>query len=184
AIRPAPVQQAVRQPMQQAAAQPAESVRVVAHLSTLTPLDNAVDAVGSAAAETIDSILLAINAIPDAQDNAPRPLMALGSAAPAPARPVHVASLEPMAAPEIKPATAPQQPAVASDVAPANNVQLISQIQRGLASLGFYRGSIDGRPGDSMARAIREFENFHNYKLTGQVKPGLVSLLRNAGASI
>ncbi|MFN4211041.1 MAG: peptidoglycan-binding domain-containing protein, partial [Devosia sp.] len=69
-------------------------------------------------------------------------------------------------------------------VAPANNVQLVSQIQQGLASLGFYHGSIDGHPGDATAKAIREFENFHSYKVTGQVKPDLVGLLRQAGAEI
>ena len=74
--------------------------------------------------------------------------------------------------------------ATARELAPANDVELVSQIQRGLASLGFYHGSIDGHAGDSTARAIREFENFHSYQLTGQVKPDLVSLLRNAGASI
>jgi peptidoglycan hydrolase-like protein with peptidoglycan-binding domain len=85
---------------------------------------------------------------------------------------------------------APQQPvpdqtvAANATVAPANNLQLVTQIQRGLASLGFYHGSIDGHPGDATARAIREFENFHSYKVTGQIKPDLVGLLRDAGASI
>jgi peptidoglycan hydrolase-like protein with peptidoglycan-binding domain len=93
-----------------------------------------------------------------------------------------------MAAPQ--PVTAVQQQPVpdqtitATNVAPANNVQLVSQIQRGLASLGFYHGSIDGHPGDATAKAIREFENFHSYRVTGQVKPDLVGLLRDAGASI
>jgi peptidoglycan hydrolase-like protein with peptidoglycan-binding domain len=63
-------------------------------------------------------------------------------------------------------------------------VQLVSQIQRGLASLGFYHGAIDGHPGDATAKAIREFENFYRYQVTGQVKPDLVGLLRDAGASV
>jgi len=186
--RSAPAALVESQPVQQLAAVPVERAEVVARLPTLTPVDNAVDLVGNAAAETIDSILEAVNATPAAQSNPPRPAVALGSAAPAAAKPVQVASLEPMAAPAkpaaAKPAPAAQQPAAASNLAPANDVQLVTQIQRGLASLGFYHGSIDGRPGDSTARAIREFENFHNYKLTGQVKPDLVSLLRDAGASI
>ena len=73
-------------------------------------------------------------------------------------------------------ATAPLQP--------ANDTQLISQIQRGLASLGFYHAPIDGKPGESTAKAIREFENFHSYRVTGQVNPDLVGLLRDAGATI
>ena len=67
---------------------------------------------------------------------------------------------------------------------PATNKELVSEIQRGLASLGFFRGAIDGNPGPETARAIREFENFHRYKSTGQVQPDLIDLLRKAGATI
>ena len=187
AIRPAPVQRAVAQPVQQAAVQPVEQVQVVARLSSLTPVDEAVDTVGSAAAQTIDSILAAITPSPTAPAEMLRPKVALGSSGQTAPKPVQVASLEPMAAPVAapakEPAAAPQVAAV-SDLAPANDAKLVAQIQRGLASLGFYHGSIDGRPGDSTARAIREFENFHSYKLTGEVKPDLVTLLRDAGASI
>ncbi|MGV8833523.1 MAG: peptidoglycan-binding protein [Devosia sp.] len=185
AIRPAPIARPDTQPIKQALVQPVEQVQVIARLSTLSPVDNAVDTVGSAAAQTIDSILAAVSGTPAAQGTNPRPALALGSSASQPLpKPVQVASLEPMAAPVATPAPAPQQLATTSNVAPANNVELVTQIQRGLASLGFYHDSIDGRPGDSTARAIREFENFHSYKLTGQVKPDLVTLLRNAGASI
>jgi peptidoglycan hydrolase-like protein with peptidoglycan-binding domain len=182
AMQPAPVQQAV------AAPQPQAAVR----LPELTPVDNAVDAVGNAAAQTIDSIVAAVGGArpsPVAQGVAPTPALPMlaTTAQPMPA-PVQVASLEPMAAPQ--PVTAVQQEPVpdqvmaATTVAPANNVQLVSQIQRGLASLGFYHGSIDGHPGDATAKAIREFENFHSYRVTGEVKPDLVGLLRQAGASI
>ena len=92
------------------------------------------------------------------------PLMATPQAGQMPA-PVQLASLQPT-------------------VAPASNVQLVSTIQQGLASLGFYRGSIDGYAGDATARAIREFENFYSYRVTGQVNPDLVGLLRQAGAAI
>lgn len=185
ATRPEPVQQAVAQPVQPAPTQPVEQVKVIARLPTLTPVDNAVDTVGNAAAQTIDSIVAAVGGTPAAQGNSPRPAVALGSSAQPMPKPVQVASLEPLAAPTAAPATpAPQQVAGVSTGAPANDQQLVSQIQRGLASLGFYHGSIDGQPGDSTARAIREFENFHSYKLTGEVKPDLVSLLRSAGASI
>ena len=78
----------------------------------------------------------------------------------------------------------PDQMLAATDVLPANNLQLVSTIQKGLASLGFYHGSIDGHPGDATAKAIREFENFHSYKVTGQINPDLVGLLRQAGASV
>lgn len=169
--------------------------RVVARLPELSPVDVAVDTVGNAAAETIDSIVAAVgggNTPPaTAAAAAPAPAMALVAPAPQPEpKPVQVASLEPMAAP--KPVTALQSEPVpdrimtasTGSVPPANNVQLVSQIQRGLASLGFYHGSIDGHPGEATAKAIREFENFHSYKVTGQINPDLVGLLRQAGAEI
>lgn len=188
-VLPAPVQQAVVQP--QVAPQPvARADQVVARLPELSPVDDAVDTVGNAAAQTIDSIVAAVGGsrtTPAAQGVAPIPALPMlaTSAQPMPA-PVQVASLEPMAAP--RPVTAVEQPVanqqMAATVAPANNVQLVSQIQRGLASLGFYQGSIDGHPGDATAKAIREFENFHSYRVTGQIKPDLVGLLRDAGAAI
>ncbi|WP_193336532.1 peptidoglycan-binding domain-containing protein [Devosia beringensis] len=194
ATPPAPVT-ARPAPVQQAAVTPPEKVEVVARVASLTPVDTAVDTVGNAAAQTIDSILAAVTTTtPAAQGTTPRPAVALGSSAPvAPQpKPIQVASLEPMMAPAAAPVAAPvadvapQQVATttASTLAPANDVELVSKIQRGLASLGFYHGSIDGHPGDSTARAIREFENFHSYKLTGQVKPDLVVLLRDAGAAL
>lgn len=182
------VQQVAVQAMPQTAPQ---QDRVVARLPGPTPVDQAVDTVGEAAAETIDSIVAALGgtrSTPPAQGAAPVPALPMlaSSAQPMPP-PVQVASLEPMAAP------APvAQPQIMADqtmapnatVAPANNLQLVSQIQRGLASLGFYHGSIDGHPGEATAKAIREFENFHSYKVTGEIKPDLVGLLRDAGASV
>ena len=177
--RPAPiVQQTVAAPpvaQPQAVVQPVvQPDRVVARLPELSPVDEVVDTLGNAAAQTIDSIVAAVDGgrtTPPAPAVKPVPALPL-AATPQPQQqmpaPVQVASLQPMAAP----------------VAPANNVQLVSSIQRGLASLGFYHGSIDGHPGDATARAIREFENFHSYRVTGQVKPDLVELLRQAGAEI
>jgi len=168
AIQVAPVVQPAPVVVQQAS--------VAAQLPPLTPVDTVVDTVGSAAAQTIDSIVAAVdggrgNSVAAAASIPALPLVAPQQAMPAP---VQVASLE-----NTQPAAAQQ-----TQLAPANNTQLVSQIQKGLASLGFYHGSIDGHPGDSTARAIREFENFHSYRVTGQVNPDLVGLLRDAGASI
>ncbi len=174
-------------PVQAAALTPPAAIEPVARATSPDPVVTAVDTVGNAAAETIDSILAAVTATsPAAAATPPRPAMALGSSAPASAqpKPIQVASIEPMSAPAPVAEVAAPPVATARELAPANDVELVSQIQRGLASLGFYHGSIDGHAGDSTARAIREFENFHSYQLTGQVKPDLVSLLRNAGASI
>ena len=172
------VQQAVVvQPAPQVQIQPQpQPDRVVARLPALSPVDQAVDTIGNAAAQTIDSIVAAIDdgrttlAAPAVKPIPALPLTEASQQQQMPA-PVQVASLEPVAQP-------------AATIAPANNVQLVSQIQAGLASLGFYHGSIDGHPGDATARAIREFENFHSYKQTGQVSPDLVGLLRQAGAAI
>lgn len=200
AAQPAPVvQQAVAvqpAPAPQATVQPApQPDRVVARLPALSPVDQAVDTIGNAAAETIDSIVAAVDGgrtTPPAPAVKPVPALPLAAAPQAqqmPA-PVQVASLEPMAAPRpaapVQAQPVPDQTVAATTatVAPANNVQLVSTIQQGLASLGFYHGSIDGHPGDATAKAIREFENFHSYRVTGQVNPDLVGLLRQAGAAI
>ena len=74
--------------------------------------------------------------------------------------------------------------AAPASVPPATDAALVAQIQTGLASLGFFRGPIDGKPGPETARAIREFENFYRYRMTGQVQPDLVELLLKAGATI
>lgn len=178
-VPPAPVQQAV---VQQPVAPAPQADVVIARVAEVSPIDSAVDTVGTAAANTLDSIVAAVDggrSAPAPVQSAPVPQASLPAAT---AAPIQVASLEPMAAP--RPVTAVQSEPVAQTVLPANNVQLVSQIQKGLASLGFYRGSIDGHPGDATARAIREFENFHSYKVTGQINPDLVGLLRQAGASI
>lgn len=189
--QPAPVvQQAVAvQPAPQVQVQPTpQPDRVVARLPALSPVDQAVDTIGNAAAQTIDSIVAAIDdgrTTPAAPAVKPIPALPLAAVSqqqmPAP---VQVASLEPVAPPQPVTAVPDQTVAATTNVAPANNVQLVSQIQTGLASLGFYHGSIDGHPGDATAKAIREFENFHSYKQTGQVSPDLVGLLRQAGAAI
>lgn len=188
-ILPTPV--AAPQPQQVAVAPAPQQDLVVARLPELSPVDAAVDTVGNAAASTIDSIVAAVGGArgtPAAQGATPIPAMPLMATAAQP-MPAQVASLEPVAAPRpvtaVQAAPVPDQMmAATSTVAPANNVELVRQIQRGLASLGFYRGSIDGNPGEGTAKAIREFENFYSYKVTGQINPDLVGLLRDAGASI
>lgn len=67
---------------------------------------------------------------------------------------------------------------------PTQNRQLIENIQRGLASLGFLRGKIDGVAGEATAKAIRNFEVYYNYEVTGAVTPELIDLLTNAGAEV
>ncbi|MBN9335572.1 peptidoglycan-binding domain-containing protein [Devosia sp.] len=169
-VTPAPVQVAAS-PVQP---QPQQD-QVVARLPALSPVEQAVDTVGVAAASTIDSIVAAVDG-------------SRGTATPTSNPPVPTASLPapvqaaPQALVQTASSTVPQtQPRAAR---PATDGQLVADIQRGLASLGFFRGQIDGNPGPETARAIREFENFHRYKITGQVQPDLIDLLRKAGATI
>lgn len=64
------------------------------------------------------------------------------------------------------------------------DAELIKKIQRGLASLAFLHGPIDGVAGEATARAIRNFEVYNNYEVTGQVSPEMLDLLIEAGATI
>jgi peptidoglycan hydrolase-like protein with peptidoglycan-binding domain len=61
---------------------------------------------------------------------------------------------------------------------------LIAKVQRGLSSLGFLSGKVDGKPGEATAKAIRNFEVWNNYDVTGRVTPELLELLVGAGAEI
>lgn len=61
---------------------------------------------------------------------------------------------------------------------------IVSSVQRGLASLGFLHGPIDGVAGEATAKAIRTFETFYNYERTGRITPELPDLLVKAGATL
>ncbi|MDB5623041.1 MAG: hypothetical protein JWR39_1604 [Devosia sp.] len=170
--------------------------RPAATLPPVQPMTPAADPVVTAAAQSIDSIVAAVDggaAVPQpaaSRQVAAPPALAATSAPPSQPmpEPIQVASLEPMALPAASPGLAASDPAdqvmAATSLPPANNTQLVSQIQRGLASLGFFHAPIDGHPGAATAKAIREFENFHNYRVTGQIDPDLLGLLQDAGASI
>jgi peptidoglycan hydrolase-like protein with peptidoglycan-binding domain len=73
------------------------------------------------------------------------------------------------------------------DLMPAFSVTdpvIVSKVQRGLASLGFLHGPADGIAGEATAKAIRNFEVYYNYKVTGRITPELLDLLVQNGASI
>jgi peptidoglycan hydrolase-like protein with peptidoglycan-binding domain len=65
----------------------------------------------------------------------------------------------------------------------ATDPKLVAQVQRGLSSLGFLHGPADGVAGEATAKAIRNFEVYYNYDVTGRVSPELIGLLSSAGAS-
>ncbi|MET3926208.1 peptidoglycan-binding protein [Devosia sp. 2618] len=184
--RPVAVVQPAPAPIQVAPVQPApQPDRVVAQLPTLSPVDQAVDTVGNAAAQTLDSIVAAVDGSRSQPAANPIPAMPMMAST---AQPLPAAVAPPQPVTAVQAAPVPEQMMAAAAPAPvltpANDTQLVSQIQRGLASLGFYMGSIDGHPGDGTARAIREFENFHSYRVTGQINPDLVGLLKQAGANV
>lgn len=62
--------------------------------------------------------------------------------------------------------------------------KVVSAVQRGLSSLGFLHGTIDGVAGEATAKAIRNFEVYYNYNVTGRITPELVNLLVQNGAVI
>lgn len=61
---------------------------------------------------------------------------------------------------------------------------IVGRVQRGLASLGFLHGPVDGVPGEATAKAIRSFETFYNYERTGRITQELPDLLVKAGATL
>jgi peptidoglycan hydrolase-like protein with peptidoglycan-binding domain len=182
-VQPAPQPEMIAQPMQPVQ----QPVAVLPPVAPPAPV--AQPQVAHAATTTIDGILANMSS-PEPMPITPTPSVAQMEA-PAPLsvaqpEPTQVASLAPMqpSAPEAAPAPETTPVAETVRVLPANDAELVMQIQRGLASLGFFRAPIDGKPGPETARAIREFENFHRYRMTGQVQPDLVDLLVTAGATI
>ncbi|KKB09023.1 peptidoglycan-binding protein [Devosia chinhatensis] len=182
---PVPVQSAVANPQQDP---------VVRQLPQLSPAEQAFDTVAQSAASTIDSIIAVVDTSrtpPQAMANPPVPSASAANvpSQPAPAVPVASTPVQPMPAPvalatnsaSAAPANPPTQ---AAATPPANDTELVRQIQTGLASLGFFQAPVDGKPGPETARAIREFESFYRYRMTGQVQPDLVDLLLKAGATI
>ncbi len=62
--------------------------------------------------------------------------------------------------------------------------ELVKKVQLGLASLGFLQGKIDGIFGPETAKAIRNFEVYYNYEVSGVVSEELIDLLKQAGAKL
>lgn len=94
-----------------------------------------------------------------------------------------VASAE--AVPEAK-ATAPVATAPADTVVartPASiDPELVRLVQTGLSRLGFLHAEISGTFDADTARAIRKFEVYNNFHVTGELTPDLVDVLMAAGA--
>jgi peptidoglycan hydrolase-like protein with peptidoglycan-binding domain len=81
---------------------------------------------------------------------------------------------------ELTGATTPEQLQAVS----VNDPVMVAKVQRGLASLGFLHGPADGVAGEATAKAIRNFEVYYNYPVTGRISSGLPDLLIANGAAI
>ena len=125
---------------------------------------------------------------------------AAAEAAPKTEAPIQTASVDaprvgvPLEDPDaVEPETPPEEIAVLDtdakpeELMPAFSVTdpvIVAKVQRGLASLGFLHGPADGVAGEATAKAIRNFEVYYNYKVTGRISPELLDLLVQNGASI
>lgn len=155
-------------------------------------MDIAVDTAGDAINTIIQGVqTIAMTSPPEVvrQPMPARPTPTPAAAAPAP--------VAPAAAPAAAPApviTAANQPAPSTASASSVSIgaaafsphdrEMVARIQRGLGSLGFLHGPADGVAGEATARAIRNFEVYYNYDVTGRVSPELVDLLVEKGAVI
>ena len=84
---------------------------------------------------------------------------------------------------DVTPLDTAATPAEARPVS-VNDPVTVAKVQRGLGSLGFLPGPADGVAGEATAKAIRNFEVYFNYKVTGRISPELLDLLVENGASI
>lgn len=58
---------------------------------------------------------------------------------------------------------------------------VVANVQTNLAKLGFYTGKVNGSYDAETARAVREFEGYNNFKMTGKIDSSLLQLLHDAG---
>jgi len=89
------------------------------------------------------------------------------------------------------PAPAADAQAMPSPLAPATEGEdassdptIVATVQQGLNNLGFLRQQVDGIASEATSKAIRNFEVYFNYDVTGRVTRQLVNLLQQNGADI
>lgn len=74
------------------------------------------------------------------------------------------------------------EPETGKRLPPAVDPELVRMVQTGLSQLGFLHAEVSGTFNAETARAIREFENYNNYLVTGELKADLVDVLMANGA--
>ena len=173
-----------------AALAPAEAEPAVTQVASIAPMSEAPAPVPAAATPAVAAISAPASspvttpAIPQGQTvmamnnpaDAPKPAADAGTTA-AQRLAAQMGTLPPAA-------TAVSTTSDPGDGAGSTDPVLITKIQRGLASLGFLGAKIDGVPGEGTAKAIRNFEVFYDYKVTGLASPQLLNLLVQHGAVI
>ncbi len=94
-----------------------------------------------------------------------------------------VASVEaaPVATPAPRVTSAPAETATARTPS-ATDPELVRMVQTGLSRLGFLHAEISGKFDADTAKAIRKFEVYNNFHVTGELTPDLVDVLMAAGA--
>jgi peptidoglycan hydrolase-like protein with peptidoglycan-binding domain len=153
-------------------------------------LDLAIETAGEAIETIIDGVQSVAMTTPPKQQPMSRPATLTPEPATEPAEPkVGVA----LAIPEETTAKSSDDVAVLDTEAKPEELmppfsvsdpQIVAKVQRGLASLGFLHGPADGVAGEATAKAIRNFEVYYNYKVTGRISPELLDLLVQNGAAI
>ena len=90
------------------------------------------------------------------------------------------AKAEQFAATEMQALMGTPRPATAPAEVPVDRAAQISEIQRLLTKLGYYKGEADGKLGANTRAAIRNFERKTGLGVSGEVSPALADALRNA----
>lgn len=177
------------------AQQPAPATEDRTLVGPVDPVAETLDVAADTAAGAFDSIAGLVEDINASRAQSPSVQPERPVQTPAAAQPQQLQQAPVQQAPVQQVASLPQAPAPAANNLPTTvaegpaatagtDTELVSKVQRGLASLGFLAGAIDGVPGEATSRAIRNFEVYYNYDVTGKVSPELVGMLKSAGAAI
>lgn len=69
------------------------------------------------------------------------------------------------------------EPVVQGEYAGGNEASLVAQVQRRLASAGYYNGAIDGVAGSGTRRAVRAYERAHGLPVDGVIDSQLLATM-------
>jgi peptidoglycan hydrolase-like protein with peptidoglycan-binding domain len=189
------------EPSPAAAEQPATTTPVLHRELPETPQE-AFELAVATAGDAIDTIIQGVQTVtmttPGRKPAAETQQFAAAPAAAKPEPKIELASIaEPkvgvtLALPEMQATVEPEIAILEGDAKPEDLMPpfsvtdpvIVAKVQRGLASLGFLYGPADGVAGEATAKAIRNFEVYYNYRVTGRISPELLDLLVQNGAAI